>query len=196
LALWKLFCSFQVPCGRVLGVHRDGSVNSVFVSSKFRAEERNSTRRTDDQGRTDAINGLALQGIAAGWRARTQRGAHLSTFWYFSQDVLQMETAPRRSRRRRPLRSAADSASVATRHRAGGGQQDSLPASALSLRSAHDRRLPKALSPGVDRAVLRSSPAREARDEPVASQPEAPTPPDTLDALRKATAGSPVCSWT
>jgi creatinine amidohydrolase/Fe(II)-dependent formamide hydrolase-like protein len=33
LALWKLFCSFQVPWGRVLCVHREGSVNGVFFAS-------------------------------------------------------------------------------------------------------------------------------------------------------------------
>src|SRR2546422_7264827 len=36
-ALWKtaLFAVFQVPCGRVLCVHTDGSVHIVFVGAKI-----------------------------------------------------------------------------------------------------------------------------------------------------------------
>jgi hypothetical protein len=45
-ALWKtaLFAVFQVPCGRVLCVHRDDSVHIVFFGAKsFKHVE---TRRT------------------------------------------------------------------------------------------------------------------------------------------------------
>lgn len=52
------------------------------------------------------------------------------------------------------------------------------------------------LSPGIDRAVLRASPAREARDEPLAGQSEASTASDTLDALRKGRSRATGCSWT
>jgi len=46
-ALWKLFCSFQVPCGRVLRVHRDGSVHTVFHCPKF--SDHVEARQDDDR---------------------------------------------------------------------------------------------------------------------------------------------------
>jgi hypothetical protein len=65
LGLWKLLCRFQVPCGRVLGVHRDGSVNNGFVSSKFR--ERDFNGRSTFRGPAGLNVPRGTPGVEKGW---------------------------------------------------------------------------------------------------------------------------------
>ena len=57
--------------------------------------------RSDDQSRADAAEQLATQDSAASRHGRSERGPNVPAFRDFPQDLLQMETALRRTRRGR-----------------------------------------------------------------------------------------------
>ena len=142
----------------------------------------------------------AEQARLTAWRLKVLRQAaderecraDVPAFRDFPEGVLQVETAARRARGGRPVRPAADAAPIAASHAARGGQQDPVPAAALSLRAGPDRRLPEALSSGI--AIAGSSVHRileRARHESAAGESEAPAARQALAALREAAAGAP-----
>ena len=74
----------------------------------------------DDEDRADPPKQLAAQGDATSHLECPECRPNLPPFWDFSKDVLQMETALRRTRRRWPGRPTADAAPVTPSHPEGG----------------------------------------------------------------------------
>jgi hypothetical protein len=93
--------------------------------------------------------------------------------------------------RGRPLRSTAGGASLPARDGGGGREQDSVPSRAVPLRGGSHRRLSEAIPSDHDCALLRASPARQARHGPTARESVAPPAQRALAALREAPAWAP-----
>jgi len=138
--------------------------------------------RRDDKGGAKPVNSLAAEGVRAGGR-RWKRRTRMPALRDFSQVVLQVETAARRARGHRAVRSCADAASLAARDAARSGQQDPLPAAALPLRSWPHRGVLVSLPPSHDRGVLGASHPDAARHAAAPGESETPTARQALVAL-------------